>query len=333
MAEPDARSYPGHMPNCVSEPRMRSGLALGLVVVTMGCALSCAEPTVSRSADPTRSLGPVPACVLNLPPSTSKSGFARQIPEDQYYGLVVPSWKDGATRPEPETLACNGEAIFQSKLMAGATFDPKSADDGKITYGGGANGLKVVWLRTHSLQGGDAAGPLSLVRIVDNHAEVYGVTVFRGSPEKTRFDLERLGGEVAVTAVSDGCAGATGDCDTLLDVFRPVSGRLDRLTTIGLKRVRQTQGLEPGIKGSLTVSFLSSPDYQPDGIKVIEEVSFTDDTGRKLRRAQLERAYLLRSSGIEETSESLWDRLYQNRLKGAEAAPASPQETDVPEAE
>jgi len=316
------------MPNRLSERRTRSRLLGVLVVIATGSAFSCAKPTVSRSADPTRTLGPVPACVLNLPPSTSKSGFARQIPEDQYYGLVVPSWKEGATRPEPETLACNGEAIFQSKLMAGATFDPKSAEEGKITYGGGANGLKVVWLRTHSLEGGDAAGPLSLVRIVDNHAEVYGVTVFRGSPERTRFDLERLGGEVAVTAVSDGCTGATGDCDTLLDVFRPVSGRLDRLTTIGLKRVRQTQGLEPGINGALTVSFLSSPDYQPDGIKVIEEVSFTDDTGRKLRRAQLERAYLLRDSGVLETSESLWDRLYQNRIKGAEMA-ADPPKADV----
>lgn len=284
--------------------------------------IACAEPTVSRSPDPTRTLGPVPACVVNLPPSASKSGFSRQIPEDQYFGLVVPSWKEGPNRPDAETLACNGEAIFGSEAMAGATFDASAFEQGRVTYGGGANGLKVVWLRTHTYEGGEAAGPLSLVRVVDDHAEVYGVTAFRGSAEKTRFDLERLGGEVAVTAVSDGCEGTTGECDTMLDVFRPVHGRLDRMTSIGLKRVRHAEGLEPGIDGPLKISFSSSPDYKPEGIFVIEEVSFEDQTGRKLRRAQLERAFLLRGPKLEETSESLWVRLYQSRVSKAGSAGA-----------
>jgi hypothetical protein len=298
----------------------------GILLCFWGALVSCSNPSVSRSADPSRNLGPVPACVKTLPASQSKNGFSRQLPEEEYFGLVVPSWQKGPTSPEPETLACNGEPIFKTELMEGASFDPTAFEEGKITYGGGANGLKIVWLRTHTTQGGDAVGPLSLVRLVDDHAEVYGVTTYRGNPSTTRFDLERLGGEVAVTAISDGCkvAVAAGDCDTLLDVYRPVHGRLDRLTTIGLKRVRHTEGLEPGISGLLEVSFSSSPDYQGEGIFVIEEVSFTDETGRKLRRAQLERAYLLEGQGVVETAESLWTRLYETRKGGVpkDTAPA-----------
>ncbi len=302
----------------------------GLSVLLAWSQFGCAEPSASRSPDATRATGPVPACVRNLPPAAKANGFQRQLPEDQYFGLVVPSWSDGVESPSSSTLACNGEAIFDSRSMEGTRFDPQAVEQGKITYGGGANGLKIVWLRTHQAENGDAAGPLSLVRLVDNHAEVYGVTTYRGDPERTRFDLERIGGEVALTAVVDGCTKATGECDTVLDVLRPVHGRLDPVTTIGLKRVRSATGLEPGIQGPLQISLTTSPEYKSDGIFVIEEVTVTDETGRKLRRAQLERAYLLQGANVVETRESLWTRLYDRRVGNQAETPRAPSEPGEP---
>lgn len=277
--------------------------------------IACAEPSVSKSADPTRVLAPVPACVKNLPPLAEEKGFVRQLPEEQYWGLVVPAFEEDFAA-NGQTLACNGEPIFDSPNFAGATLDQAAKSEGKITYGGGANRLKIVWLRSHQVDDSTAAGPLALVRLVGNHAEVYGVGTFRGNPNKSRFDLERLGGEVVVTAVSDGCSGATpgGACDTTLTLFRPANGELTQLAHIGLERVRPTEGLEPGVTGGLTARLVTSPAYEKDGIHVVEEVSFTDTAGRVVRRGQLERAYLLDGAGVRESQESLWTRMYEARV-------------------
>jgi|GEM_PF-1470993 len=277
----------------------------------------CPAPTESKSADPSRSISPVPACVRNLPPAGNPD-YARQLPEDEYWGLLVPTWKD-SFETTGEVLACNGQPLFLDATFDGVQLDPAARMEGRITYGGGANQLKVVWLRSHSSSQGQEAGPLALVRVVGHHAEVYGVTSFRGDPQKVRFDLERLGGEVVVTAITDGCSGAQGDCDTILQVYRPQSGRLDKLADIGLRRVRQGQGLEPGVSGPLAIQFVSSPEYTPNGIALVEEFSVSDGAGRALRRAQVERAYMLNGLDVVETSSSLWQRMYLNRVPEAAA--------------
>lgn len=318
--------YHAAMPNgCEKRPvTMRpAGLFIGLGLLLSGCP----EPTVSKSPDPSRAMGPVPACVKNLPRSNTESGFVRQLPEDELWGLVVPDFQDGSAAPNASTPACNGEPVFGSENFEGASFDPDAVQKGRITYGGGANRIKVAWLRTHETKDGLQAGPLALIRTVEGHSEVYGVGSFRGEPEKSRFNLERLGGEVVVTAVSDGCSGAerSAACDTELTVFRPVAGRLEPIAQIGLQRVRHATGLEPGVSGRLRVQLVSSPAFEKDGIHVVEEVSVTDETGRKLRRAELERKFLLDGDEVRPTLESLWDRLYASRVEGpqSEAAPAN----------
>jgi hypothetical protein len=257
--------------------------------------------------------------VQRLPAQKGSSKFARQLPEDDYWGLVVPAWSDSQLS-EPGAKACNGEAVVLSPEFESARVDPEAKSQGKITYGGGANRIRVVWLRSHITPDGDSVGPLALLRVSGDYVEVYGVRAFRGNAESTRFDLERIGGEVVVTAVSDGCKQSAQDCDSTLQVFRPVHGRLDSLAEMGLQRVRFREGLEPGMNGVVKYQLTTSPEYRADGIHVVEDVEVTDAVGRKLRRAQLERAFLLSGARVRETKESLWTRLFAERDDpGAEA--------------
>lgn len=297
---------------------------------------ACADPSVSKSADPTRAVTPVPSCVRRLP-RKAPNGFARQIPEKDYWGLVVPSAQTDLSSVNSSTLDCAGDPVFAQPVFQGASVDPKAIDDGSITYGGGVNRLRVVWLRSHKADQGQAAGPLALLRVLDDYAEVYGVGSFRGEPEKSRFGLERLGGELVVTAISDGCAGAksTDPCDTVLQVLRPVAGRLDVLAEVGLERVRQARDLEPGITGQLRFKLSSSPAFEKDGIHVMEEVSVTDEAGRTVRKAELERVFLLDRKSAHATADSLWTRLYEERIGGSAKAktPAASDKTAPPAAE
>lgn len=295
------------------------------VIVCAVFLTSCAEPTQSKSADPTRALSPVPACVRNLPLSGG-DGYVQQLNEEEYWGLLVPAWANHMD-DSPEIASCNGVRLMDNPAFADARLDPASRLEGRITYGGGANRLKIVWLRSHRIGDDAAAGPLALMRVVGNHAEAYGVTAFRGNPDKVRFDLERLGGEVVVTAITDDCTGGKGDCDTVLQVFRPRAGRLDAIAQIGLQRVRSAKGLEPGVNGMLTVKLVASPEYTAEGIQIIEEFSISDEAGRKVRRAQIERAYLLNGSDVVETDQSLWERMYLERLSGGSDTPSAVEKT------
>lgn len=289
------------------------GRALVGSAIVGSAILSCAAPTTSRSADPTRVMTPVPSCFLRLPARTP-TGFARQVPESDYWDLVVPGLSEGA--PTAETRACNGVPVFGAETFAGSTFQPKAIEEGRVSYGGGVSRLRVLWLRSHEGPAPRQAGPLALVRIQEEGAEVYGVGAFAGHPEKSRFGIERLGGELLVVATDDECgsAGPTDDCDTLMLVYLPTDGRLAPLGVLGLERTRFATGLEPGITGTLKFKLTSSPSFQKDGIHVVEQLKVTDSIGKLVRRAELERLYVLEGTNLESSTQSLWDRLYEGRI-------------------
>ncbi|HSC89716.1 MAG TPA: hypothetical protein VLC09_20680 [Polyangiaceae bacterium] len=246
----------------------------------------------------------------------------------------MPSAEERLDGVDSSTLDCAGDRVFASSVFEGATVDPQAIEEGRLTYGGGVNRLRVIWLRSHTADGQQAAGPLALVRVLDDYAEVYGVGAYKGEPEKSRFGLERLGGELVVTAVSDGCSGAdpAASCDSTLRVFRPVGGRLDLMAEIGLERVRHASGVEPGVTGDLRFKLTSSPQYEKDGIHVIEEVVVTDSAGKKVRRAELERRFLLDRAAMNATAESLWTLVYEERVgsKQAKAGATSKEPTPKP---
>lgn len=276
---------------------------------------ACAQPTTSKSADPTRAMTPVPSCFRRLPARTP-TGFARQVPEKDYWDLVIPGLTE--TAPTADTLACNGVPVFGSETFAGSTFQPRAIEEGRLTYGGGVNRLRVLWLRSHEGPAPKQAGPLALVRVLEEGAEVYGVGAYKGHPDKSRFGLERLGDELLVVATDDQCAAAapTEDCDTLMIVYLPSAGRLAPLAVLGVERTRFATGLEPGVVGTLKFKLTSSPSFQKDGVHVVEQVTVTDSIGKVVRRAELERLYALNGTKLEAQSQSLWERLYEARLSG-----------------
>lgn len=295
----------------------------GSYAVLLGaCFLAaCAAPTTSRSADPTRSTTPVPTCFRRLP-ARSANGFARQVPESEYWDLVVPGLSADHP-PTEQTLACNGVAVFGADTFAGSTFQPAAIEEGRLTYGGGVNRLRVLWLRSHEGPAPRQAGPLALVRIQEEGAEVYGVGAYRGHPEKSRFGIERLGGELVVAATDDQCAsaGPTDDCDTLMILYLPTAGRLAPLAVLGVERTRFATGLEPGVVGALKFKMTASPSFKPDGVHVVEQITVTDSIGKVLRRAELERLYVLNGTQLESAEQSLWERMYETRL-GSDKAKA-----------
>jgi hypothetical protein len=293
------------------------------VLLGAGALAACAAPTTSRSADPTRATTPVPTCFRRLP-ARSPTGFARQMPEREYWDLVVPGLS-AQHPPTEQTLACNGVAVFGADTFAGSSFQPAAIEEGRLTYGGGINRLRVLWLRSHEGPAPRQAGPLALVRIMEEGAEVYGVGAYRGHPEKSRFGIERLGGELVVVATDDQCAsaGPSDDCDTLMILYLPSAGRLAPLAVLGVERTRFATGLEPGIVGALKFKLTSSPSFQPDGVHVVEQITVTDSIGKVLRRAELERLYVLQGSRLESAEPSLWDRMYEARLGSAQKADAA----------
>lgn len=180
-----------------------------------------------------------------------------------------------------------------------------------LHFGGGANRLKVVWYRTHSASNGDAVGPIAVIRTFSDSAEVYAVGTFRGRPEQSEFVLERLGGEVVITASDDGCVGAKPheSCENRLTVLRPWAGDLQHSAEIPLERVLVVAGTERGITGKIEYRMVSTPYYEPGGIRIEEQVSATNEAGQKVRHAELERHLRRRTSGgaFKESSPSLWE--------------------------
>jgi hypothetical protein len=276
--------------------------------------LSCAEPTRSISADPPRTSTPLPACVLPLSPrGDTQRGFVRQLTEDQQWQVVFPSY-DTTTGLPDGALTCTGEPIFGSKVLTGSRprhpfpFKPMPGD---LRFGSAPNRVKIIWYKTHGWDEATAGGPIALVRATEDFAEVYSVGVYRGSSEQTRLSTERLGGNLAVLATDDGCAGKadTVDCESTLHVFIPWKGQLIEQAQITLEKRIHMQGAEPGIEGTLLYRLVSSPRFEDERIRVLEQVTATDEEGKKMRTMELERQYQLTDGKLVQSAPSLWEKM------------------------
>lgn len=291
-------------------------------------AVGCAEPITSQSADPSRALTPVPACVRRMPARRDADrGFMRQLGEREYWSLVFApgSSSEGALPPDGRT--CSGIPLFTEESFEGT--EPASGaltiPEDAILHGGGGNRLRIVWLKSHKGPDGSAAGALAMVRALDDMAEVYAVGAYRGDPERTRLQVERMGHGLVVTAVDERCAGEepTEPCDSLMHVYVPYQGRLTPFAQVPLRRIRFGKGTEPGIPGRVRYELVTAPTFEEGAVRLVEQVSATDESGKKLRRAELERVLVVREGRAEATSESLWDRMVAERLgEGTGPAPA-----------
>jgi hypothetical protein len=242
----------------------------------------------------------------------------RSLREEQVWSLVYPGFDPKRGTLAQDTRACTGRAPLQDKVLAGGTAI--KIEEGAVALGGGGDRLKVAWLRSESYPDGTVGGALALVRSVDGTAEVYAVGAYRGRA-KAALTIERVGPEVVVVVKDDGCgdsktpapvapAAKHEACETLVSVFRPRLGVLERIASIAQERIAYATDREPGIRGLVEYRLSSSIQYVDGGIRVLEQVLVRDALAREVRKAERERAFTFAPDGSMVVDEdSLWSQV------------------------
>ncbi|HEX8789723.1 MAG TPA: hypothetical protein VF765_02145 [Polyangiaceae bacterium] len=276
---------------------------------------ACAETErPPRMEDVPRAMAPVPACILPLAGKPRAAGTLRNLHEEEYWKLVFPSYDASHHQLDPAAAACTGSAVFDDPVFRGGSTrgTPIQVEDGDILYGNGGDHMRIVWMRTHRWKDGSEAGPIALVRALDDFAEVYAVGVFKRAASQSSFQAERLGEEFLVSATDDGCEGLppTRECDAKVTLLLPRFGRLVEVAAIDTEKRAYATGSEPGVQGAIEYRLTTSPQYTSAGVKLFEEVQATDSAGRVVRSTELERMLVLRDGKMEPTSDGIWDRVY-----------------------
>lgn len=289
------------------------------VVVLLGCS---ATPPRLSVEDDARAAAPIPACVLHLPPRKAESkGLARNIREEQYWQLVFPNFDLDKTTLPDSAMDCVGLDVLKTPAFTGMRPNrtPLRIEEGDVMYGGGADRLKVVWLRSHRGDGGTVAGALALTRTMETQAEVYAIGAYRGVPEAMRFSIERIGPNVLVTAIEDGCRGRKpgAPCESRVTVNLVFSGRLVPVAEVATERVVYASDSEPGFPGKVEYHMSSGVEFTPRGLRVLEQIRVNDANGAPLRKVELDRMLVLDGGKpMKATAESLWSRLVPAPKKG-----------------
>jgi hypothetical protein len=261
--------------------------------------------------DAARTTVPLPACVVSLQARRTATAL-RNLTEDEVWHVLFPRY-DAARHELPAAAeACTGQHVFDDPIFAGAT--PLGAviavKEGDVAFGNAGDRVRVVWLRTHHFPDGSEAGPLAIVRATETSAEVYAVGVHRHRG-KAAFQAERVGTEMLVTAVDDGCEGQpkTNPCASTVTLFLPRLGRLERLQTLTTEQRAFRSGAEPGVLGQLEYRLTASPEYGSSGVKVFEQIEAKDSGGHVLHKMDLERSFVLTDGALHGGPESLWTRV------------------------
>lgn len=299
---------------------LKRPLPIRVAAVLLGAigtlALSGCPETVrpARLEDKARQNAPIPACILRLPPKAGPKGFVRQLEWWQYYEATFPAFDVEQKKLPQGALPCTARPVFNDPLFNGGDSPkgwPRPVDEEDLVYGSGGDRLKIAWMRTHRWSDETEAGPLVLLRPKEDHAEIYAVGAYRGRTKKPYFAVERMGGEALVTAQDDGCTGVpTGPCENTLTVFLPRAGALKVLTVLTLQQRAYALAGEPGMPGRVEYQLTTTPSFEKGVIKVLEQVTAQDETGRVLRKAELQRQLTLQESELVESEEALWPRIY-----------------------
>jgi hypothetical protein len=271
---------------------------------------SCAKPDERpRTEDDARQLAPLPACFVQLTAGGQKDRAAVALREEQIWPLVFPGFEAAHPQLKPEDRACNGKQPLKDDVLTGG--NAAKIAEGSIVMGGGGDRLKAAWLRAIDYPDGTSGGALALIRTVNGTAEVYAIGSYRGRPTSV-FTIERLGPEVVVVALDDGCKGRKGNaCETSSRVYRPRLGHLDRTATIWPERIVYANDTEPGVRGKIEYRLSSSIQYLDGGIRVLEQVMVRDEAARELRKAEQERSFTFApgNESMVVDEDSLWSRV------------------------
>jgi hypothetical protein len=323
---------------------MARALWFGLASCLSLAGLGCSEPPPRTLVeDQSRRVAPLPACVMYLPARRPEAaGAARRLREEQVVKLLFPDFTED-TRALPQHPACNGRPLLDDPLLAGGTLVRGSAwpfieQEGDVQFASGGDRIKIVWLRMLRFADGTVGGPLAIVRAAERFAEAFAIGVYRGHPDSVRLGTQRFGGEVMVTATEDACTGrkAREACESKMILFLPRAGSLGRAAELSIERVAYAAADDRGAPGTLQYRMTASTAFKPEGIRVAEQIRVTDDDGREIRKADVNRLFALDDAkGTFGSAEPpLWDLVVGNRanVPAAPAAPAAPAPSATPAA-
>lgn len=294
-------------------------LTFPLAIALFSSGAGCGSPQVRpRNEDQSRKVAPLPACVLKLPARRVASvGTRRKLTEEQVVKLLFPAFDEKEKSLPRDTTTCTGAPAFEGPAFRDAKLVRRSGwplvtREGDLTYGSGGDGLKLVWVRTHTLPDQSAAGPLAVIRSGERFAELFAIGSYRGAPDRVALSTVRMGGEYLVTVTDDGCTGHKSGtaCQTSMTVLLPRMGKLAPLVEVPLERIAYSGRSERGSMGVLEYRLSSVPEFRDGGVKIVEQVRVKDDTGRDLRKAEHERLVTFDDTGAPKTNEpSLWDQM------------------------
>jgi hypothetical protein len=303
-----------------------------LILVLICCSLSCSAQNSTVSADVPRRAVPIPACVMPLPVrAQSQRQFMRQLSDAQLWRAVFPSFDNASGRLPEGAPTCTGEFLFNDARLKDAHVRrpwPFAPEMGDLVFGAGPKRTKIVWFKTHEWNDGATGGVVAMVRAEEDFAEVYGVGIFRGAPERSRFATERIGGTVVVTATDDRCTGKAPEepCESWIHVLMPWKGQLVEQASVAVERRYVASKGEPGATGSVLYRMTGTPMFEPARIRLLETIQAVDSTGRKLRNVELERRFDFVEGKLVERQASLWDRVVGEAGKGETTLPDADRE-------
>jgi hypothetical protein len=299
-----------------------------LAVLGVAALTSCAGAVESsKLEDGARRTVPVPICLKPLPRHGASGVMATLKPED-YWATLLPSFDPSAGTVDRSSVDCSGRQLLggpELLQVEGPRTGTVKVGEGDATVTPGPDGFKIVWLRTHRLTGGDAAGLLALMRAKEAYAEVYAVGMHRANATRARFAFERLGPEILVTATDDGCAGVKPgqSCETMLTTYLMRSGDLVPGARFAIDRI--TYGPAAGVSGNAQYRMTAAPVFQERSIRVVEQIVVRDAAQGEIRKSDLERSFTLtKQAQLVASSESLWSQVVGGGKPNAAGAAAPP---------
>jgi hypothetical protein len=296
-----------------------------IALVAFAASGACAPPVITtKIEDGARRAVPVAICLKPLPRRGNAKAAPVLMPED-YWSMILPSFDPSAATVDLGSPDCSGRSIFSNPELlqsSGARTGPIRANAADVITGPAADGFRVVWLRTHTFSDGTVAGPLALARAREAYGEVYAIGLYRGSRAQSRFAVERMGFDLVVTAVDDGCAEVKGEraCQTTFTPYLMSGGDLTPAAKIVTDRVEY--GFVPGASGQVQFRLTATPIFQDRAVRVLEQLAVRDPNQGDIRKSELERIFTLRGrSKLAPNAESLWAEVVA-ASGGTKAAPA-----------
>jgi hypothetical protein len=293
------------------------GKPLALAVALMGlggCGAAPEQPHVEVAA---RQQVAVPVCSLQLAPAKRGSGArVRSMDPEQWMGVLAPRYT-----PEqglgPTDLDCTGHYLFANESLRGGISQrgwPRQVDPEDLDVRVGPQGTRVLWLRLLKFENGDEGGPIALVRVGADRAEVVAIGSFRG-PSASELSPVRLGNELIVSAESKVCP-APEDCQKRAQFYLARRGRLIASASVDLERTAVLPSVtERGLYARYVLR--TEVTYKPTGIQLLEHVEVkivhsdvaTRDSDRALRKVEFSRFLRVERDALFSSNDPLWERV------------------------